>query len=188
MGSALPLNLMTPPSVCGTRLTMFLPNIPSPLIQYNLIFIHGQTQMVGSMTQKVAYYIGYPQTVVPACIHTLFWQSLLYLVFGQFLLILTILPMEPLGPKFSTVHSSSLSFLLTLCCSWWIITLQVLKFYSILPSAPYFVTLGIYKMSSIYEIWYIWFPTYSPLSTSWEPLHCLEGILFFVIQLLCVKS
>jgi len=30
------------------------------------------TQMVGSTTRKVAYYISYPQTVVSACIHMLF--------------------------------------------------------------------------------------------------------------------
>ena len=74
--------------------------------------------MVGSVTWKVVYYIGYPQTVVRACIRVLFWQSLLHLMFGQFLLILKILSMEPLGPIFSTVLSPSISFIWTLCCSW----------------------------------------------------------------------
>ena len=64
--------------------------------------------MVGFMTLKIAYYIGYPQAVVSAYIHRLFCQYLLHLTFGQCLSILKIVPMEPLGPKFSTVYSRGL--------------------------------------------------------------------------------
>ena len=78
-------------------------------------FWDGQTQMVGSETQRVAYYIGYPQTVVQACIHLLSLQSLQHLILDQFLLILRTLPLEPLGPRFSAVHSLSLSFPQTPC-------------------------------------------------------------------------
>src|SRR6266404_1702974 len=47
-----------------------LPNIPLPT-QWTLIFWHTQTQRVGSKIQKVACYIGFPQTVVQAFIRLL---------------------------------------------------------------------------------------------------------------------
>src|SRR5260370_766663 len=51
----------TAPSMCGTHL----------ITQYMSIFMHSQTPWVGSLTQQVAYYIGYPQNAVKVCIHLL---------------------------------------------------------------------------------------------------------------------
>ena len=70
--------------------------------------------MVGSKTQRVAHYIGYPQIVVHASILHLSSQSLQPPIFDQFLLILRTLPLEPLGRKVSMVHKSSLYFPWTL--------------------------------------------------------------------------
>src|SRR5258706_15290654 len=37
--------------------------------QCTLFFLQSPTRMVGSRTQRVVYYTGYPTTVVKACIH-----------------------------------------------------------------------------------------------------------------------
>jgi hypothetical protein len=39
-------------------------NFSLQITQFMLIFVLSQTQMVGSETRRVAYYIGYPQTAV----------------------------------------------------------------------------------------------------------------------------
>jgi hypothetical protein len=75
----------------------------------------GQTQRAGSETQWAAYSIGSPMTAVQAFIHPLFSQSLSHLLSGQFLFNLMSLPLEPLGHKFSTLHSASPSLFSTLC-------------------------------------------------------------------------
>jgi WD40 repeat protein len=51
-------------------------NLPHLVTQCIPNFVLSQTQMVGSETLRVAYYIGYPQIVVQACIHLLSSQSL----------------------------------------------------------------------------------------------------------------
>jgi len=79
-----------------------------------MIFMHYQTQRVGSETQKAVYYIGYHSTVASACIHLLSSQSLERPTFDPFPLISSILSLEPLGPMFSTLHSLNISFLGTL--------------------------------------------------------------------------
>ena len=43
-----------------------------PVLQSILIFVHRPTSMVGSGTQKVAYYTGYPTTAMRVCIHLAF--------------------------------------------------------------------------------------------------------------------
>ena len=95
--SALPLGLMTAPPRRGTYLHRTPSNI---LFKTVLICLHHQIQMVGSRTQGVPYYIGYPKTVVSACIHLLFSQYLLHPIFGPFLLISKTLLLEPPGPRF----------------------------------------------------------------------------------------
>src|SRR5258708_7628650 len=52
----------TIPSVCGTHLHMFPHTFLHPLTQRMSTFMCNQIQRVGSKTQRVAYYIGYPQT------------------------------------------------------------------------------------------------------------------------------
>ena len=115
MGSRLFLDLTMVPSMSGNHFHMR----PSSflLTQSNETFSDGRTQMVGSGTQRVAYYTGYPQTVVQACIHLLSLQSLQHPILDQFLSILRTLPLELLGPRFSAVHSLSLSFPQLLACS-----------------------------------------------------------------------
>jgi WD40 repeat protein len=110
--STLPLGLVTAPSRCRTHLHRFPSNILSKSV---LICVHRQIQKVGSRTHRVPYYIGYLQTVVSACIHLLFSQYLRHPIFGQFLLISKTLLLEPPGPRFSTLHSLSLSVLWNPC-------------------------------------------------------------------------
>src|SRR5258708_1607246 len=52
---------LTVPFTCGDHL----------ITQCMAIFMHSQTRRVGSQTQRVAYYIGYPQNSVKVCIHLL---------------------------------------------------------------------------------------------------------------------
>src|SRR5258706_255249 len=108
MGSALFLDLMATLPVWGSHFCAPL------VIRFMLLFVHDLTHRVGSEIQTAAYSIGYLWIVVEASIHPLSLQSLSYLIFDQFLLILKSLPLEPLGPRFSTVHRSSRSFLVTL--------------------------------------------------------------------------
>src|SRR5260370_35765146 len=70
MDSELSLVPWMVPSMCGIHLHMSQPN-PLPLTQHIPIFMRSQTQMVGSKTHRVAYYIGYPHTVVQVCIRPL---------------------------------------------------------------------------------------------------------------------
>ena len=60
--------------------------------------------------RRVAYYIGYPQTVVQASIHLLSWRFLWHLMFDLFLLTLRTVHLESLGPKFWNMHSPSYFF------------------------------------------------------------------------------
>src|SRR5258706_493152 len=61
------LGLLTTLPVCGTHFHILPSDLP--LI---LNFLQSPTWMVGSATQRVAYYTGYPTTVVQLCIHLLF--------------------------------------------------------------------------------------------------------------------
>src|SRR5258706_11325047 len=112
MSSTLFLDLMATPSVWWNH---FRVNYPPLVIPFMLVYVHDLTHRVGSEIQTAAYSIGYLQTVVEACIHPLSLQSLSYLIFDQFLLILKSLPLEPLGPRFSAMHISRRSFLVTFC-------------------------------------------------------------------------
>jgi WD40 repeat protein len=73
MGSTSSMGPVTEPSVCGTHFHSFPFNLQLPT-QCMSTFIHSQTQIVGSKTQRVVCYIGYPQTLVVACIHLLSTQ------------------------------------------------------------------------------------------------------------------
>src|SRR5258706_55910 len=110
MGSTLFPGLMTALSACGSH---FHVNHPPFVIQFAHNFFLSLTHRVGSEIQTAGYSIGYPLIVVVASIHPLSLRFLLHLIFGQFLLILRTLLLEPLGPKFSTVHGASRSFLVT---------------------------------------------------------------------------
>jgi hypothetical protein len=61
---------MTAPLMYGTHFHTFPFELLPLLTQSILIIVHHQTQNVGSETQRVAYYIGYPQIVVQACIYS----------------------------------------------------------------------------------------------------------------------
>jgi hypothetical protein len=74
----------------------------TPLTHCMPISMPGQARMVGFETHKVAYCIGYPLTIVPFGIRLCFWPSL---QLSQFLLILRMLPLGPVGPQFSKVNS-----------------------------------------------------------------------------------
>ena len=110
--STLHLGLVTTPSRFRTHLHKFLSNISYKLM---LICVHCQIQKAGSRTHKGRYYIGYLQTVVPACVHLLFSQYLRHPIFGRFLLISNTLFLEPPGPRFSKPHRLSLSVLWNQC-------------------------------------------------------------------------
>src|SRR5258706_8452981 len=108
MGNSLPLDLMTTPSVCGAHFHILPPNFS--LVTHCISnFVLRQTRMGGSGTQTAVYYIGCPQTAVQTYIHLLSLRSLWSLIFNLFLLILRTLPLEPLGPEFSTAENLSLS-------------------------------------------------------------------------------
>ena len=68
MASALSLVHVTTPFICGTY-SRVLPSSVPLVTQYTLIFVHSQTQMVGSERQNMAYSIEYPQTFVLTYIH-----------------------------------------------------------------------------------------------------------------------
>src|SRR5258706_157860 len=67
-GSISFLAVMTTPPVYWTHFHMLLSHLPlgTQCIQN---FLQRPTRMVGSRTHRVAYYTGYPTTVVKACIH-----------------------------------------------------------------------------------------------------------------------
>src|SRR5258706_611932 len=67
-GSTLLLGLMTTLLMYWTHFHMLLSDLRL-VTQCILIFMQSPTRMVGSRTQRVAYYTGYPTTVVMACIH-----------------------------------------------------------------------------------------------------------------------
>jgi hypothetical protein len=104
LGSALFLDLIAVPSVCQSH---FHINHRHLVIPSMFIFAHSLTHKVGSETQTAAYSIGYPQIIVMAFILPLSLQCPLHLTFERCLLISKTLPLEPLGPKFSTVHSAN---------------------------------------------------------------------------------
>src|SRR5258706_329819 len=60
----------TTPPLCGMNSHM-VPSNHVLVTQSILSFVQSPTWMVGSETQKVAYYTGYPQTFVQACTHLL---------------------------------------------------------------------------------------------------------------------
>src|SRR5258706_64406 len=67
-GSTSFLGPVTTPPVCGTHFH----RLPSdlPLVARSILnFLQSPTRTVGSETQRVAYYTGYPTTVVKAFIH-----------------------------------------------------------------------------------------------------------------------
>ena len=114
--SALYLGLITTQPMYATDFNMAPPN-PLLVSQHMQSFIHGLAWMVGSETQRVAYCTGFPKIVIQACIHLLAWQYLWHLTSDLFLLILTILPLEPFVPKFSKVQLPNLSFSQIYACS-----------------------------------------------------------------------
>src|SRR5258706_62784 len=62
------LGLMTTPPVYWIHFRILLSDLPL-VTQHILVFVQSPTRMVGSRTQRVVYYTGYPTTVVYACIH-----------------------------------------------------------------------------------------------------------------------
>src|SRR5258706_81591 len=110
MGSITSLDLVVRRFTCRTCPHRFPPNLPPRLFRPD-----GQTQRVGSGTPWAAYSIGYPRIVVQASIHLLSSHSLLHLLFDQFLFNLKSLPLEPLGPKLSTLLIPSPSLFSNLC-------------------------------------------------------------------------
>ena len=101
------------PSFCLTQLLFSL----LPLVaNFHLIFMHCQTQRVGSETQKAVYYIGYQLTVAEACIHQRSSQCPEHPTFALFPLILTILSLGPLGLMFSTLYGLKFLFLALCAC------------------------------------------------------------------------
>ena len=67
-GSTSILPLMTTLPVYWTHSHILLSDLPL-VTQSTLILVQNPTRMVGSRTQRVAYYTGYPTTVVKLCIH-----------------------------------------------------------------------------------------------------------------------
>src|SRR5258706_241254 len=67
-GSTSFLGLVTTLSVCGTHFHLLLSDLP--LVARSILnFSQSPTWTVGSGTQSVVYYTGYPMNVVQACIH-----------------------------------------------------------------------------------------------------------------------
>ena len=62
------LGLMATLPAYWTHFHMLVSNLPL-LTQHILVFVPSPTRMVGSRTQRVAYYTGYPTTVVKAYTH-----------------------------------------------------------------------------------------------------------------------
>src|SRR5258706_269979 len=67
-GSTSFLGLLTTLPVCGTHFHL-LPSDPPLVARSILNFMQSPTWRVGSGTQGVVYYTGYPMSVVQACIH-----------------------------------------------------------------------------------------------------------------------
>src|SRR5258706_3054492 len=108
-GSTSFLGLLTTLPMCGTHFHLLPSDLP--LVARSILnFLQSPTRTVGSWTQRVVYYTGYPTTVVQPFIHPLLLQFPLHLVFDPSLLTSTTLPLEPHGPKFTKVHLPSLSF------------------------------------------------------------------------------
>src|SRR5258706_427845 len=67
-GSTSFLGLVTKLSVCGTHFHLLPSDLP--LVARSILnFSRSPTWTVGSGTQRVGYYTGYPMSVVQACIH-----------------------------------------------------------------------------------------------------------------------
>src|SRR6266853_6530535 len=67
-GSTSFLGLVTTLPVCGTHFHLLPSDLP--LVARSILnFLQSPTWTVGSGTQRVVYYIGYPMGVVQACIH-----------------------------------------------------------------------------------------------------------------------
>src|SRR5258706_11223991 len=64
-------------------------------LRFILNFLQSPTWKVGSETQRVVYYTGYPAGVVQAWLHLPLWRSTLHLVIDPSLLSLTTLPLVP---------------------------------------------------------------------------------------------
>src|SRR5258706_9886304 len=110
MGGISYLDPMTLPSMCGTCHHTPRTNSPPLVTQSILVCVHSPTQVGGSETQRMDYYIGYPQTVIQACIHLRSSRFPLHLTPDRFHSILRTFCLEPLGPKFSTMQNLELSF------------------------------------------------------------------------------
>src|SRR5258706_15875563 len=65
------LHLVGRPHIWQTQYHMLRSHFPPPRTQYTLNFVCNQTSTVGSETQRVGCYIGYPQTHAQASIHPL---------------------------------------------------------------------------------------------------------------------
>src|SRR5258708_3011986 len=65
------LDPLTAQFVYGTYLHTFTSHIHPLVIQHATVFLNSQTRKVGSLTQRMAYSIGYPQTAMQVCIHLL---------------------------------------------------------------------------------------------------------------------
>src|SRR5258706_242156 len=130
-GSTSLLGLLIKPPVYGTYFCMFPSHLPL-VTQSILSFMRSLTWVVGSGTQEVAYYTGYPMIFVQACIHPPFLQSPLHLMVDPFLLTLTTLPLELHGLKFSKVHLLNLFFPLN--SAHVLVALLVIK---VSPMVPY---------------------------------------------------
>src|SRR5258706_1792892 len=102
--------------LCWIHFYMFPCHLPL-VTQSILIFLRSLTLVVGSGTQKVVYYTGYPLIFVQACIHPPFCQSPLHLVIDPFLLTLTTLPFELHGLKLSNVHLLSPFYIESCACN-----------------------------------------------------------------------
>src|SRR5258706_13768772 len=101
-GNAMYLGLMTTLPMCAMHCHMFPPN---PLVvQCVLISVQSPTRKVGSGTQRGAFYTGYNQTALQTCLCLFDCQSPGHPFIDPFVLILTTLLLEPLGPKFSKEH------------------------------------------------------------------------------------
>ena len=81
------------------------------------LFVHSQTQKVGSGTQQVAYCIGYPLTTIVVCTHLLYLQSLVIPMVDLFLFPLTTLLLALLAPTFSIVNIPDPFSLWIQCCN-----------------------------------------------------------------------
>ena len=96
------LGLMTTLPLYCKYFHIFLSDL-SLVTQSILVLVQSPTRMGGSRTQRVAYYTGYPTTVVKPYIHLPSRRSPLHLLIDLSLLALTTLLLEHHGVKFSKV-------------------------------------------------------------------------------------